>query len=140
MDWRDLVLITDITAAQLAASNAPRFCRLVGQVALPVAWGQGSFDSLPAIADFLDGLLHGRLRAASLPRLVARLIVLPAGHTCAVLLASPAALFLWLCHCHPALLLCSSATPGGCIKFLLGTNLLAVVHLRVMSPTVVGAR
>src|SRR3954453_15856816 len=45
---------------------------------------QGSFDSLPAVADFLQGFLDRRLRPARLPRLITRLIVLTAGDARAI--------------------------------------------------------
>src|SRR5215212_3576724 len=46
------------------------------------------FDSLAAVADFLDGFLHRSFWTASLPRFVARLIILPARDTRAILFAS----------------------------------------------------
>src|SRR3954447_20065799 len=78
-----------------------------------VLTAQRPLDSLAAIADFFDSFLDGRFRAASLPRLVARLILLPASHTRPVLFTTAAALLL--CHRY---LLCTKPTCGKGQKFL----------------------
>src|SRR3954466_1305335 len=65
-----------------------------GQLAL----SQRSFDSLPAVADFLHGFFHGRSGLAGLLCFVPSFIILPTGDTRAILLASATSSFLCLCH------------------------------------------
>src|SRR3954451_14759365 len=85
-----------------AVGNALSLLPVGSSLALPA---QRPLDSLPVIADLLDGFFHRRLRTARLPGLVACLVVLSARDTRPILLASSAPLLL--CLCHPALL-CST--------------------------------
>jgi len=57
---------------------------------------QPLLDLLPGIADFSDRLLDGRGRSSRFPGLVSDLVVLPARHAAAVLLAPADGLFLCL--------------------------------------------